>query len=191
MTTGRTPTSGARLRPSGPGGSSLQVNLPYLIVVAVCLVVLVGFIATADPFATDGTGSAAAGTTPTTGAAAATSTTGAVAAATTTTLAGETTTTSGSALTGAARGEEIFNATCIACHGVGGVGVEGLGKPLTTSTFASGLTDDELLAFLIVGRLDTDPLNTTGIAMPARGGNTSLSDDDLRAVVAYLRTLAA
>jgi disulfide bond formation protein DsbB len=64
-----------------------------------------------------------------------------------------------------------------------------LGPALTTSEFVAGLTDDGLVAFLIVGRPDTDPANTTGIAMPPRGGNTSLTDDDLRAVVAYLRTL--
>lgn len=186
MDTGRTPATGARRRPSGRAGSSLSANLPYLVVIGVSLVVLVGFIAFADPFSPREGNALANGTTTT-----------AAGGVTTTSSAGATTTAPGStpgstsALTGAARGEEIFNSTCIACHGVGGVGVEGLGKPLTTSTFAAGLTDDELLAFLIVGRLDTDPLNTTGMAMPARGGNPSLTDDDLRAVVAYLRTLAA
>lgn len=87
-------------------------------------------------------------------------------------------------------GEEVFNRTCMTCHGPGGVGVDGLGKPLTTSTFASGLTDAELLAFLAAGRAADDPLNSTGIMMPPRGGNPALTDADLIDIIAYLRTLA-
>lgn len=87
-------------------------------------------------------------------------------------------------------GEAIFSVTCMTCHGPGGVGVEGLGKPLTASTFVSGLTDTELLAFLAAGRAADDPLNTTGLIMPARGGNPALTDADLIDVVAFLRTLA-
>ena len=86
-------------------------------------------------------------------------------------------------------GLEVFNGTCIACHGPGGIGVAGLGKPLTTSTFAALLTDAELLAFLEVGRPADDPLNTTGIAMPPRGGNPALSNADLMDVVAFVRTI--
>ncbi|HEX5630534.1 MAG TPA: cytochrome c [Acidimicrobiia bacterium] len=159
-------------------------DLPYVITSAVSVVVLAAFVAFASPFSPKEAGAATTipGTTTVAGGATTTTT------ATTTSLAGDTSTTSaGSAVS---LGEQVFNATCIACHGVGGVGVEGLGKPLTTSTFADGLTDDELLAFLIAGRPDDDPLNTTGIAMPPRGGNASLTDDDLRAVVIYLRTLA-
>jgi mono/diheme cytochrome c family protein len=188
MDTGRTPATGARRRPSGRGGFSLSANLPYLVVIGVSLVVLVGFIALADPFS-PGEGRATDGTT-TTAATGSGITTTSTAGATSTTAPGSTPA-STSVLTGAARGEEIFNSTCIACHGVGGVGIDGLGKDLTTSTFIAGLTDDELVAFLVVGRPESDPLNTTGMEMPARGGNTSLTDDDLRAVVAYLRDLAA
>lgn len=184
MDTGRTPATGARPRPSRPGGTSLQANLPYLIIIGVSLVVLVAFIALAKPFSPSETsGQTGDVTTTAPGGVASTSTTGA-----TSTTAGSTASTSG--LSGAARGEEIFNSTCIACHGIGGVGVEGLGKALTTSTFVAELTDDELVEFLIVGRADTDPLNTTGMPMPARGGNASLTDADLRDVVAYLRTIA-
>jgi mono/diheme cytochrome c family protein len=92
--------------------------------------------------------------------------------------------------TAAERGEALFNTTCIACHGPGGEGIEGLGKPLTTSEFAAGLTDGELLAFIDAGRPADDPLNTTRIAMPPRGGNPSLSDADLLDIIAYVRTLS-
>jgi mono/diheme cytochrome c family protein len=87
------------------------------------------------------------------------------------------------------RGLTVFNGTCVACHGPGGVGVAGLGKPLTTSTFAAGLTDAELLAFLDTGRAADDPLNTTGIVMPPRGGNPALTDADLMDVIAFVRTI--
>lgn len=90
-----------------------------------------------------------------------------------------------------AAGEQLFSGTCLACHGPGGEGVEGLGKPLPPSEFVAGLSDDELVAFLQVGRPIDDPLNTTGIMMPPRGGNPSLTDADLRDLVAYIRSLQA
>jgi disulfide bond formation protein DsbB len=40
-----------------------------------------------------------------------------------------------------------------------------------------------------VGCSTSDPENTTGVAMPPKGGNPSLSDGDLQNVVAYIRTL--
>lgn len=86
-------------------------------------------------------------------------------------------------------GEAVFHSICMACHGFNGEGIQGLGKPIVGSEFANSLTDDELTAFVIHGREATDPLNTTGVAMPARGGNPGLSDDDIRHVVAYMRSL--
>ncbi len=87
-----------------------------------------------------------------------------------------------------AAGKELF-ITCAACHGPVGEGVEGLGKDMTTSEFIAGKTDDELIAFIKVGRDPSDPANTTGIAMLPKGGNPALSDDDLYDIVAYMRTL--
>lgn len=89
----------------------------------------------------------------------------------------------------ASAGRDLFDGSCVACHGAGGVGVEGLGKTLINNEFVGGLGDAELIEFLTVGRATDDPLNTTGVAMPAKGGNPSLSDDDLASIVAYLRTL--
>ncbi|NHZ71569.1 MAG: c-type cytochrome [Aquificales bacterium] len=86
-------------------------------------------------------------------------------------------------------GEELFVATCLACHGEGGVGIEGLGKDMTTSEFIKGLSDAELLAFIKVGRSTTDEANTTGVDMPLKGGNPALTDDDLNDIIAYMRTL--
>lgn len=90
----------------------------------------------------------------------------------------------------AAKGKANF-AACAACHGPDGKGVPSLGKNLVTSTFAKDMTDAELVAFLKVGRDTSDPLNTTGVAMPPKGGNPALTDGDLMDIVAYVRQLEA
>lgn len=89
----------------------------------------------------------------------------------------------------AADGQALFDATCTACHGEGGVGIEGLGLPLIGNEFVAGLDDAALIDFIKVGRDAADAANTTGVAMPAKGGNPALSDADLASIVAYLRTL--
>jgi len=89
----------------------------------------------------------------------------------------------------ATHGKELFNQICIACHGEGGVGIVGLGKDMTSSTFIAGKTDNDLLAFVKVGRPVGDPDNTTGVDMPPKGGNPALTDDDLRDIIAYIRTI--
>jgi mono/diheme cytochrome c family protein len=89
----------------------------------------------------------------------------------------------------ASAGQELFAGTCAACHGPGGEGVPNLGKDMTASEFIAGKTDDELVEFIKTGRPPDDPLNTTGVAMLPKGGNPSLSDDDLYDIVAFIRTL--
>ncbi|MBN8634657.1 MAG: cytochrome c [Anaerolineae bacterium] len=87
-------------------------------------------------------------------------------------------------------GENVILATCSACHGMNARGIQGLGKNLLDSEFIDSLTDDELVAFIRVGREASDPLNTTGVPMPASGGNPGLTDQNLYDVVAYLRVNA-
>lgn len=89
----------------------------------------------------------------------------------------------------AAKGKTLFEGTCAACHGPDAKGLPGLGKDLTTSEFAKGKTDAELVAFIKTGRPASDPLNTTGVEMPPKGGNASFTDQDLADIVAYARTL--
>jgi disulfide bond formation protein DsbB len=86
-------------------------------------------------------------------------------------------------------GQELFVATCAACHGPAGQGVPGLGKDMTTSQFIADRSDAELVEFIKAGRDPSDPLNTTGVAMPSKGGNPALSDEDLFDLVAYIRTI--
>ena len=87
-------------------------------------------------------------------------------------------------------GQGVYQSICSACHGMDARGVPGLGKNLIESQFVLELTDDELLDFIIMGRDTSDILNTTGIAMPPRGGNPSLTDEQLQAVITYLRSQA-
>ena len=90
----------------------------------------------------------------------------------------------------AGRGQKaVYDQICQACHGPEGKGVTGLGKDLTTSTFVAGLDDAGLVEFIKKGRDASDPLNTTGIAMPPKAGNPALTDQDLYNVVAFVRTI--
>jgi disulfide bond formation protein DsbB len=86
-------------------------------------------------------------------------------------------------------GDAQYHQICVACHGPEGVGVAGLGKPLTTSEFLKTVNDDELLTFIKTGRPSSDPANTTGIDMPAKGGNPALSDAQIMDIIAYIRSL--
>ena len=86
-------------------------------------------------------------------------------------------------------GQAVYATTCTACHGADAHGVPGLGKDLTTSAFLAEKSDDEALAFLLVGRPSSDPLNTTGVDMPPKGGNPALSENDLKNIIAYLRAI--
>jgi disulfide bond formation protein DsbB len=89
----------------------------------------------------------------------------------------------------AVKGKEKFLGTCAACHGPDAKGMPNLGKNLTTSTFAKGLSDAALVEFIKTGRPATDPANTTKVAMPPSGGNPALTDQDLADIVAFVRTL--
>ncbi len=88
-------------------------------------------------------------------------------------------------------GWDTFKATCISCHTLSASGAtsHAIGKTLIDNAFIQQTADDQLLDFLKTGRAANDPANVTGYAMPARGGNSSLTDDDLRNVIAYLREL--
>ena len=101
----------------------------------------------------------------------------------------ETTASSGGGSGNVAAGETFYQGTCATCHGPDAEGIEGLGKDLHNNTFVVNNTDDEMVAFLKVGRPASDPANTTGVDMPPRGGNPSLTDGDLLDIVAFLNTL--
>src|SRR5262245_5342831 len=89
----------------------------------------------------------------------------------------------------AAKGKQLFLGTCAACHGPNGEGVKGLGKDMTHSEFVAGLSDAELMEFIKKGRPIDDPLNTTGVMMPPKGGNPTLTDAQLTDIIAFIRSI--
>jgi disulfide bond formation protein DsbB len=86
-------------------------------------------------------------------------------------------------------GKEQYDMICVACHGPSGEGIEGLGKPFTTSAILREKSDDEMVEFIKVGRPAGDPLNTTGVDMPPKGGNPALTEEQIVDIIAYVRTL--
>ncbi len=89
----------------------------------------------------------------------------------------------------AANGGKIFSTACVACHGPEGKGVTGLGKDLTTSEWVGQQSDPQLVEFIVKGRDATDPLNTTGVAMPPKGGNVAMTDQEIADIVAFVRSI--
>lgn len=89
----------------------------------------------------------------------------------------------------AANGAKIFATACVACHGPEAKGVTGLGKDLTTSEWTPQQTDEQLIEFIKRGRDAGDPLNTTGVAMPPKGGNPAMSEQEIVDIVAFMRSI--
>lgn len=82
--------------------------------------------------------------------------------------------------TSGADGESIYKQTCIACHGANGEGVIP-GVPKLSERMSK--SDSELLTNIKNGfQSEGSPM-----AMPAKGGNQNLTDDDLNAVLSYIR----
>lgn len=88
-------------------------------------------------------------------------------------------------------GGSAYVAACAPCHGFDAEGLPGIGIPLRSNPTIQDMTAGELVEFLKTGRAQDDPLNTTGIEMPPRGGAANLSEADLRNIVAYLQAISA
>ena len=88
-----------------------------------------------------------------------------------------------------AEGATLFGQSCFACHGADGKGLPNLGKDLTDNEFVKSSSDAELLAYVLAGRTADDPLNTTGVAMPPKGGFNFLTDDDINSIIAFVRSI--
>lgn len=92
----------------------------------------------------------------------------------------------------AVKGKEVFDGTCISCHGADAKGMPNLGKNLVVkSDWMKKQDNAALVAFVKNGRTAADPENTTQVDMPPKGGNPSLTDDDIVNVIAYMRSLQA
>lgn len=88
-----------------------------------------------------------------------------------------------------AKGKAVYELACIGCHGPAGEGVASI-RPITNSVLLRTGTDAELIQLVRVGRAVNDPHNVSGLAMPAGGGVSGMTDEDILAVIAYMRTLA-
>ena len=94
-----------------------------------------------------------------------------------------------SADAGVQEGKKHYDKVCATCHGKDANGLPKLGKGLRNNEFTKSQSDAELVEFLKLGRPATHPLNTTGVDMPPKGGDPTITDEDLQNVVAFLRTL--
>jgi disulfide bond formation protein DsbB len=86
-------------------------------------------------------------------------------------------------------GADLYKSSCSACHGADAKGIPNIGKDLVGGEFCRTQTEDQLLDFVKKGRTSDDPLNTTKVAMPPKGGNPALSDSDIRSIIQYVKTL--
>lgn len=86
-------------------------------------------------------------------------------------------------------GYELFVASCAACHGEGGEGIENQGMPLTTRGFVRGKSYADLVTFIKMGRPIWNAKNCSGLNMPPKGGNPAITDDQLQQIVEYIRAM--
>ena len=80
-------------------------------------------------------------------------------------------------------GEKVYSQTCIACHGANGKGMIPGVSDFNKADGPLAKSDDELSTSI------RDGLATPGkpLSMPAKGGNPSLTDEEIQAVLVYLR----
>ena len=89
-----------------------------------------------------------------------------------------------------ATGQQLYSRSCAACHGQTGEGVANLGTSLVENPFVDELNDTALLEFISIGRAANDPSNETGMPMPGKGGNPNLSNEDIRSIIVFIRSLS-
>lgn len=88
------------------------------------------------------------------------------------------------------QGEGLYREACAACHGQDARGVANLGPSLVDSAVILEGEAQAAVAFIRKGVALDDPANTTGLVMPPSGGRPDLSDQQLLAIVEYLRARA-
>ena len=84
----------------------------------------------------------------------------------------------------AAAGKAIYSQTCIACHGVNGKGTIPGVSDFTAKDSPLSKSDAELVKNVSEGFKSPGSF----MAMPPKGGNPMLTDADVKAVLAYLRS---
>lgn len=81
------------------------------------------------------------------------------------------------------KGAEVYNGTCVACHGENGKGVIP-GVADFTSEDGSLTKGDDVLFDHILNGYQSDK---SDMEMPALGGNEEMSEEEIKNVIAYLR----
>jgi len=81
-------------------------------------------------------------------------------------------------------GEAVYQQTCIACHGEEGKGVMPGVPDFTEKNSRLTRSDEALMKSM------RDGMQSKGspMAMPAKGGNSNLTEDDLKNVLNYMRS---
>jgi len=79
-------------------------------------------------------------------------------------------------------GKAVYQGTCQVCHGTDGKGAIPGVPDLTAENGRLKKSNDELVGHVKNGFSDS----SSPLAMPPKGGNPALSDQDVRNVVAYL-----
>jgi len=80
-------------------------------------------------------------------------------------------------------GSEVYTQTCIACHGDNGKGTVPGAPNFTRSDGVLSQSDETLFSHIKLGFKSPG----SAMAMPPRGGNMSLTDSDIQAVLEYLK----
>ena len=84
-------------------------------------------------------------------------------------------------------GKRLYAQACAACHGPKGEGIATLGNTLVASAFIIENDDAAVLAMIRAGREPGAAENRSGVAMPASGGRPDLTDQQLAAIIGYIR----
>lgn len=85
--------------------------------------------------------------------------------------------------TSVAAGSKVFHGTCVACHGADGTGAIPGTPNFTDKSGVLTLPTDVLVGRVMHGFQDSN----SPMAMPPKGGNPSLTKQDVQNVLAYLR----
>ncbi len=80
-------------------------------------------------------------------------------------------------------GSAVFAQTCIACHGSNGKGTVPGAPDFTRSDGPLSQSDETIFQHVKLGFKSPG----SAMAMPPKGGNMSLTDNDIKAVIAFLR----
>ncbi len=92
-------------------------------------------------------------------------------------------------VTALAEGERLYAKSCVGCHGAQGQGISGLGSSLQNSELVQRGSMEAVIKIVSEGLAADNPINKSGVPMPPNGGQSALTDEELRAIVHYLRSV--